>query len=436
MMLSACVLGLTDKIFTQSVAELHTVLAKPIPKKQSGYSVWSSWMNFMKGAPDKPKTAFADSNKLEPVSSSSSSLELSHSQAQGEPLVEVHQINMQAEPAPSLQEDIAHEIVAPVEQGEGLSLPTNLAVKQLSIDDRRAELIGQGHDRYKSDDIYALKASINTLALGNARTVLVDFSQPSAKQQEALNAIQDLDVRVALIDSFVTDAGRGVYTTLQNSMAIFDSVATNRDVQSNRVVREQAVNNLLQGRAELGVAYQRSLSLLASTAKKSEMSAAQAKIQNRLSSKTANQIFANAKTVSGYKDFMQQLKNNSSTQEQLHSFLEKELQLQSGDLSALVLKPAVARKLSELYQAIDLVGQKEKASSFFSFSSQGAAKQTAKLLETLKTGILLLDPVVSTSLQDELLMLSTDKQSILLTMHVDFVYTTMGRAVRELQAQS
>lgn len=302
-----------------------------------------------------------------------------------------------------------------------------------------------GVDRYKKSTPDELRASINTAALGNARTVLVDTNASAGKRADAVDAIYDIRSKIDAAGSFVHDAGRQAYQRLHDSVEIFSSVAQDAMPRILGQARDQAFETLMVQRENLAQVYRDSLNLLKSVATKEQSFKAKNAVQAKISSKNSAKIFKDTRIEDNYDQFIKdlvKLEEGVLDQQQLAPWLETKLNLKSGELSSPPISVQASIKLEGLYQALDLIaikkgsnvtGSLEQAGTFVN-RMRGSRLSHSTQIVNLMNGIKKIEPLVKTTYEDQLLKNSTDKQSILLITQSDFMYTTLGRGMKELAA--
>lgn len=309
-----------------------------------------------------------------------------------------------------------------------------------------SELVSVGVDKYKNGTVDEIRASIGTAALGNARTVLVGYNASPEKQADIADAINDLSAKIDAAGPLITSAGIKSYQSLKNSFEVYSDIAKDPNNQTLSENRDKAVAQLDQQRKSLGDGYQGALKLLKSTATKEQVAQAKDAIQQKIGDKNSDKIFKSGPIREDYDTFLKNLtalKDGISDPSQLASFLEKELQLKPGDLNASPISPSVSAKLERLYQTIDLIATKKGtnvsgSSQAMTFVNKvrGSRLSNSSQIQSLMNGIKNIDPTVKTSFENQLLQNSTNKEAVLLVSQSDFLYITMGRAMKELNAIS
>ena len=304
------------------------------------------------------------------------------------------------------------------------------------------KMVELGNDRYKIATPDELRASINTSALGNARTVTVNPADSAARRVDAVDAIHDISAKVQVTGKFVDPRGQAPYRALRDSVEVFSTIAQDPVVRSSKMMKDKALDNLVVQRKSLGEGYQRSLNLLKSTATPDQIAQAEGFVKTKIGKRNSAEIFKDARVKDNYDVFVKDLvalRDGVANPTQLKPWLETKLNLIPGELSAPTISVATSMKLESLYQTLDLVALK-KGAHISGASSQGIAAKTsprlahAEQLTSLMQGIKKIEPIVKTIEQNQLLKNSTNKQSILLTTQSDFMYTTMGRAMKELNS--
>jgi len=287
-----------------------------------------------------------------------------------------------------------------------------------------------------------LLASASKSSLGNSEYVLVDFNSSAKKFGDSIKAIQDFSVAVDTTAYFINEQGQVPYRILKDSVNAFTYIAEDPLNRISEKNRDQAIDQLTEKRKVSGSSYHESLTLLKSSATKEQIAQAKNVVQTKIGNKNSDQLFNDSGIEGSYDDFMKDLVGIKDPK-QLSSFLETKLNLKPGELSASPISIKTSMKLEDLYRSLDLIAAKKGSNisgsvdtGTFMSKARGSRLTNADQIKSLMSEIRRVEPTVRTLYENELLIHSTDKQSVLLLTQLDSIYSVMGKAMKQLQAIS